>query len=108
MNLLFWGKAEELQSRYYLRVITPRNCQNQIWLEASPRFTDEAALFSRIELILGADDMLLNAAQIHHDTQGRRRTVWVFEGTTFDAPSLDDGESFEPELPAGWKKVVLN
>lgn len=89
LNLLFMGNAEELQSRYHWRIATPHGCQGQIWLEGHPRFTDEAAWISRVDLILGADDMLLRAAQIHHDPRGRHRTVWVFEEMTRDARSPD-------------------
>ena len=38
LPFLFGAEAKKLRQRYWLRIVTPPNIKNQVWLEAFPRF----------------------------------------------------------------------
>lgn len=53
LPFVFGAKAEVLKNRYYMRIITPKEAANeQVWLEARPKFQKDAANYSRVQLIL--------------------------------------------------------
>ena len=53
LPFLFGSTAETLKQRYFIRVVTPRDVQGQqIWLEAYPRFQQDAANFHHAQFII--------------------------------------------------------
>jgi TIGR03009 family protein len=107
LPFLFGAPAAKVKQRYFLRVITPAGLESQeIWLQAYPRFQQDAGNFSRTELILNAADKLPKALQIH-SPNGKSRTVYVFNKLVIN--NLFDflqGDPFKPSMSWGWQKIV--
>ncbi len=106
LPFLFGAEAEKLKRRYLMRVITPPDVQNQIWLEAYPRFQADAANFRKAEMILTADTMRPFALQLYLPN-GKNRTVYKFDNIVVNDPfRFLKGDPFRASTPSGWTKVV--
>ncbi|MBN1589568.1 MAG: hypothetical protein JW888_08645 [Pirellulales bacterium] len=119
---VFGAKAEKMKNRYWIRLLSPPpGVQGQIWLEAWPRHHEDAAEFSRAEIILSAQDMRPIGLQLHaHDQTVRSRDgqvvvlpgdrkSYTFFDTVINPKSLLDflkDDPFHPRKPFGWTKVV--
>jgi TIGR03009 family protein len=107
LPFLFGAEAEKIRRRYFVRLIPPPpNKANEIWLEAYPRFQQDAREFSRATLILSSPKMIPQALELLQ-TDKKSRIVYAF-----DSPSINDPlaflkkDPFKPEIPRGWQKVV--
>ncbi|MBL7192442.1 MAG: TIGR03009 domain-containing protein [Pirellulales bacterium] len=113
LPFVFGAKAETLKQRYAMRIITPQGVNDQVWLEAIPRWQADAANFSRVELILQARDLMPFAMQLYKPG-GQDRDVYQFDPKTslidkgldlirdFSRPITPLGYTFVKEdLPAG-------
>lgn len=110
----FGTKAAPLKARYYLRIITPPDKRDQVWLEIRPRFQKDLTNFIEVQVVLRAKDMLPTAIQITHAevkvpvqtaqgpkiVVGRQREVYVFAETWVWLPNLF-GDDFLPH-PLGY------
>ena len=106
LPFLFGAKAERLKQRYLIRIITPPGAENEVWLEAYPRYQQDAANFKRAELILATNDMRPIGLQIHLPN-GKCRTSYHFENIVLNDPlRFFKGDPFRAYTPFGWKKVV--
>jgi len=113
LPFLFGAEAESLKRRYYMRIITPQNVKDEIWLEAFPRYQREAANFQRAQLILKLPALDIYALQLyHHSTQPntQSRTVFQFDHikvNAFDPLRIFKEDPFRPVLPdPSWAKVT--
>jgi len=113
LPFMFGGTAEKLKRRYFLRIVTPENVRGQVWLEARPRFQEDADNFQRAEVILDADSMNPVAIQTHQPNGNR--TVYKFDEPKInvkdplrhlDPLNLFEKDPFRPHLPHGWTKIV--
>lgn len=113
LPFVFGAKAETLKQRYSMRIITPQGVNDQVWLEAIPRWQADAANFSRVELILQVRDLMPFAMQLYKPG-GQDRDVYQFDPKTslidkgldlirdFSKPITPLGYTFVREdLPAG-------
>ena len=107
LPFVFGAKADTLKKRYWMRIITPRDVGDQIWLEALPRFQADAANFSKVELILQARDLMPFAIQIFKPG-GQDRDVYQFDrNTNIIDKGLDLFRDFaRPATPFGYTHVV--
>ncbi|NQU21531.1 MAG: TIGR03009 domain-containing protein [Candidatus Nealsonbacteria bacterium] len=108
LPFLFGAEAAKLKQRYYMRVITPPDVKDQLWLEAYPRWQQDAANFKRVELILTIKDMMPSALQTYAPN-GKNRTVYQFsklKANDNDPLEFLRGDPFRASTPLGWKKVV--
>jgi TIGR03009 family protein len=106
LPFVFGTEAQKLKQRYFLRLITPRDVQGEIWLEARPRLQRDAADFSKAELILKADGMQPFAVQLY-DPNPKDRTVYQFDKVIINRrPFPLEPDPFRPTVPFGWQKVV--
>ena len=107
LPFLFGAKAEQLKQRYFLRLITPQEAaQEQIWLEAYPRFQGQAADFSKAELILTTKDFLPYALKIYLPN-GKNRTVYAFQNIVLNNPLRILSNPFQASKPSwDWKLTV--
>jgi TIGR03009 family protein len=107
LPFVFGAKADTLKKRYWMRLITPPDVRDQIWLEALPRFQADAANFSKVELILQARDLMPFAIQIHKPG-GQDRDVYQFDPrTNLIDKGLDMIRDFaKPMTPFGYKYVL--
>ena len=52
LPFLFGAEAQKLKQRYFIRIVTPQDVQDQIWLEAYPRFQQDAANFHHAQFVI--------------------------------------------------------
>ena len=107
LPFVFGAKAETLKKRYWMRIITPPEVRDQVWLEALPRFQADAANFSKVELILQARDLMPFAIQLYKPG-GSDRDVYQFDPrTNIIDKGLDLIRDFaKPMTPFGYKYVL--
>ena len=107
LPFVFGAKSETLKKRYTMRLITPPGVNDQIWLEALPRFQSDAANFSKVELILQARDMMPFAMQIYKPG-GQDRDVYQFDPkTNLIDKGLDMLRDFSrPMTPLGYTFIL--
>jgi hypothetical protein len=105
-ELLLESDSAALEKAYFLRVVTPPEAKGQIWLEFLPRFTDDAACFSRAVLILDKNDLLPFALQVSAP-HGKSRTVYRLEDVVVNDPALAAASAFDPIAPDGWETIEV-
>ncbi len=107
LPFLFGATAESLRQRYFLRLITPSDRQNEVWLQAYPRFREDAANFSRAELILTGREMTPFALQLYLPN-GKTRLSYVFQDIRVNATLTNflQRDPFRVTTPHGWQRVV--
>lgn len=107
LPFVFGAKAETLKKRYFMRIITPPEVRDQVWLEALPRYQADAANFSKVELILQARDLMPFAIQIYKPG-GQDRDVYQFDPrTSLIDKGLDMIRDFaKPATPFGYKYIL--
>jgi len=107
LPFVFGAKADTLKKRYWMRIITPPEVRDQVWLEALPRYQADAANFSKVELILQARDLMPFAIQIHKPG-GQDRDVYQFDPrTSLIDKGLDMIRDFaKPVTPFGYRYVL--
>ena len=104
--LVFQTGAEPLKRLYFLRIVTPPDVKDEVWLEASPRYREDAAFFQRAELILDGRDMHPVAVQIQRP-DGKSSTVYALYDFRRNDPELESDAASNPQIPFGWKRNVL-
>ena len=110
LPFLFGAEAAKLRQRYFLRIAS-QPAQNEIWLEARPKFQKDAANFRRADLIL--KDMQPFALQTHLPN-GTDRTSYRFENIRINERRRDlldpleilKKDWFRAATPRGWQKIV--
>ena len=109
LPFLFGASAEKLKRRYWIRAVAPPpGVQNQIWLEAYPRYQQDAADFQRADIVLDAKNVLPLGIQLHLPN-GETRTSYSFYGMIVNDPNplrFLEGDPFSPRAPLGWTRVV--
>ena len=117
LPFMFGAKKDELLARYWMKeIMPPKERKGEYWIEARPKFRDDAANFQKIIVILDEKNFLPVAMQVFPPTwDGKNnwsRSVYAFSNRTFNNP-LQLGQKFlgffiSPKVPRGWKKVVNN
>jgi hypothetical protein len=88
-----------------MRIVSPADAEDQVWIEAYPRFEEDAAHFERAELILTKNNMKPYALQIHA-SDGQNRTVYQFHDVQRNDARLLGEDHFRWPTPPGWKRIV--
>lgn len=110
LPFLFGAKADKIKRRYWIRERqTPENVKGQYWLEATPKFRQDAQNYRKVDVVLDEKKFLPVALQVH-DPNGKSRTAYQFS----DRKANDLVNQFQeftksfirPKTPLGWKKVV--
>jgi len=109
----FGTKADKLRERYYLRLITPKDRKDEVWLEILPKQQRDAANFSKVEVILRSPDMQPSAIRIEVKPNDPRTGQSDSEVYEFEEKSIikklfgELGNLFSPDTfvpaPAGYK-----
>lgn len=100
--LFFVAKAETLKSRFYLRIITPASKrQDQVWIEAFPRYTRDAQQFQSIIVGLELKDLQPSFMR-KIGTNGKSRTDLAFQKVEVNKGLA----KVEASIPIGWVKEV--
>lgn len=105
LPFLFGAKADDLERRYWIR--SKESGPDTIWLEAYPRWQNDAANYRMVDVMLDRKTMLPKAIQVH-DPNGQSRSAYMFKSPAING-TLDGllGNIFNaPRTPLGWKRVV--
>jgi TIGR03009 family protein len=107
LPFVFGAKADQLKRRYWMRDITPADDINKkIWLEAYPKFQQDAANFHHAIVILGQRDFVPQALRIILP-DGRNKQDYAFSDTLVNDPlAILKGDFLPPLTPPFWQKVV--
>jgi len=108
LPFVFGAKADTLKKRYAMRILpTPQGVTDQVWLEALPRSQADAANFSKVELILGARDLIPFAIRIYKPG-GQDQDVYQFnQNTSLIDKGLDLIRDFsKPVTPLGYTFIL--
>lgn len=110
LPFVFCTDAQKLKQRYFMRIITPPNVPNEVWLEAYPRFQQQAAEFKKVEVILQiggpAKGLLPYAIQIY-SPNGKDRLVYQLQDPVINPQkilAILQGDWWKPSIPFTWKK----
>jgi len=105
LPFLFGAEAQKLKQRYFIRLITPADVQGQEWLEAYPRFQQDAANFHHAIFIINTRDMSPFALRIVQPN-GKDYTVYQFYDVVVnDKFKLFQADPFKPFTPWGWQLI---
>jgi TIGR03009 family protein len=106
LPFLFGAEAQRLKQRYFIRLITPPDvAKEQIWLEAYPRFQQDAANFHRATFSITSKDMSPFALQLVQPN-GKDYVTYRFDDIVVnDRLRLFQGNPFRPFTPWGWQMV---
>ncbi|MEX2118716.1 MAG: hypothetical protein WD847_03825 [Pirellulales bacterium] len=109
LPFVFGTTADALHRRYSMRVIPdrelPEQHEGQVWLEARPRFRQDAANFRSVTAIL--DDRKLLPVAVEQVLPNGNRTSYVFRNVSVNNPLDVLGGLFkEPRAPRGWQRVI--
>lgn len=107
LPFLFGAEAEKLKRRYWLK-LDPRAPEGQLWLVARPKYHQDAANYSQVELMLDRKRLLPTAMRVQAPDQ--TETTYVFDTANAKVNSTMAriwSQLFSaPRTPLGWKRVV--
>jgi len=106
LPFLFGAEAQKLRERYWIRIITPADVKDQIWLEAHPRFQQEAANFHHAEFIIKTEDFSPFALKLIQPNEKDYMVYQFYDIVVNDPLRLFKGDPFRPYAPLGWQKIV--
>ena len=105
LPFLFGSTADSLMRRYFIRIVTPRGVPGQVWLEAYPRFAQQAADFHHAHFII-TDKMEPFALELIQPN-GKDKIVYQFYQTVINDPMrMFRGDPFRASKPFGWQSIV--
>jgi TIGR03009 family protein len=108
LPFLFGSEAATLKKRYFIRLLTPPGevKSQQIWLEAYPRFQEDAANFHHARFIISLPKLEPYALQLTQPN-GKNYISYSFYDIIPNEPfRIFKGDPFRPVTPIGWTKVV--
>jgi TIGR03009 family protein len=107
LPFVFGAEAQKLKQRYFIRLLPPPpNVTDQIWLEAYPRFQEDAANFHHARFIITAQGMSPFALQLFQPNGKDYTSYQFYDIVVNDKFRLFQGDPFRPSTPWGWKKIV--
>jgi TIGR03009 family protein len=108
LPFLFGADANKLKQRYWMKIDQPQNQDpNEIWIASKPKFQQQAADFSEVDVILYRDQMLPHYMQVLMPNGSRH--VYIFDKSSFGVNNLInrlEGFFTRPRPPGGWTLVV--
>ena len=125
LPFLFGAKVSTINARYWIHPApnVPPDRPGEYWLEAVPRFPQDAVNFQKVSIILDEKDFLPKALDVYAPNYNRKtnpaHTEYSFEkrettlksdkrGLAFITEYIDGFKKqfYEPKVPSGWKKVI--
>ena len=112
LPFIFTASAAKMKRRFWLRAVPPpAGVNDQYWIEAFPRHQSDAASFKRVEIVLGAKDLLPVGIQMYETSYDGRKNLnrdsFSFYNIVVNDPlGFLKGDPFAARTPFGWKKVV--
>jgi len=116
LPFLFGVKAEEIKTRYWIRPVAPPAGSSDVWLEAWPKQLDDAGNYSRIQIVLDANEVLPKALIVflpNWEPQSPHREVLEFTDRKQDWNLVDAMKQklfmkdfIDTNLPSTWQVIV--
>jgi TIGR03009 family protein len=105
LPFLFGAEAQKLKQRYFLRLVTPAEVRDQIWLEAYPRTQTDAANFIHAQFIISVQGMSPFALKIFQTD--KIQVVYQFWDIQINDPlGIFRGDPFRAFTPPGWQRDI--
>ena len=82
-----------MKQRYWMRIFTRPDAKDEIWIEAWPRWQQDAANFHHVQVILDAKTMLPKAIRLYEPNPNIHK-VYDFGTTTKVNGTLDQIKGF--------------
>ena len=108
LPFVFGQKADKLKARYWVRITTPPEVKDQIWLEAYPKYQADAANYKKVEIILDAKKLIPLAIQTHDPNPTTNiRNVFRFSGHEVNGIFANNWfkNFIQPDVPSGYKLI---
>jgi len=106
LPFLFGAEANKLKERYWMRIENQPNNQ-EIWLQALPKFQAQAADFSAVEVILDRNRFMPKAMQVYLPNKDRHVYMFDLASATVNGHLQRIMALFQaPRTPFGWKRIV--
>lgn len=114
---LFGANKTQILQRYWVRVITPPNEKDELWLEAWPKRAEDAQSYKKVEIMLSMESFLPNAIHMYLPQYNPKKNNFSSVYISFSDQKVNDtlskftnffGNFVRPKLPsfeAGWKRV---
>jgi TIGR03009 family protein len=114
---MFGARKDQILNRYWVRVITPPNAKDEVWLEAWPKRADDAQNYLKVEIILSTEPFLPKAVHMYMPQYNPKKNNLSSVYIAFSDQKVNDrlsmikdfwGHFVRPKLPtfeAGWKRV---
>jgi TIGR03009 family protein len=116
LPFLFGVKAEEIKTRYWIRPVAPPAGSQDVWLEAWPKQLDDAGNYSRVQVVLDANEVLPKALIVflpNWEPQSPHREVLEFTDRKQDWNLVDAMKQklfmkdfIDTNLPSTWQVIV--
>ncbi|MBN2581063.1 MAG: hypothetical protein JXB10_18920 [Pirellulales bacterium] len=107
LPFIFGADAKKLRQRYWMRIVTPPpDKKNQIWIEAHPRYQEEAANFTFCLLILETPKLRPLALRMVYPGEKNWASYQFYDVTVNDPLRIIKSNPFQACLPRGWDQVV--
>ena len=106
LPFLFGAEAKKLKQRYFLRIVTPADVKDQIWLEAYPRYQQDAANFHHAQFIISARDMSPFGLILVQPNNKDYTNYQFFDIVVNDPFRPFKGDPFRAYTPLGWQKII--
>jgi TIGR03009 family protein len=109
LPFLFSAEAAKLKQRYWMRVEQQQQPQNSntIHLQARPKFQQDAANYTAVELMLDRQRLLPTAMKVYLPDGSQHLYLFDVAGASVNG-TLDRIQALfsRPKTPWGWKRVV--
>lgn len=113
---LFGANKNQILQRYWVRVITPPDAKDEVWLEAWPKRAEDAQNYKKVEIILSMEPFLPKAIHMYLPQYNPKKNNYSSVYVAFSDQKVNDklakltdwfGNFVRPKLPAfaGWKRV---
>ena len=106
LPFLFGAEAQKLKQRYWIRIVTPADVKDKIFLEAFPRYQQDAANFHHAEFIIIDRGDVAVCLEPRSAQQERSDRVPVLQYRGERSVAAVQGRSVSAGMPLGWQKIV--
>lgn len=113
MPFLFGANKKQILDRYWIRVVTPANVENEYWLEAFPKRKSDAQNYQKVQIVISRQDFLPNSIHVfapNYDAKDNPVSRHFEFGNRRVNDQLSGIASFlnlfiRPQTPIGWSRV---
>ena len=110
---LFGADKADILNRFWVRVVTPKTAENELWLEAYPKKIADARNYKKLEIIISGEDFLPKGLHIYAPNYDAAKNP-VSRYFAFEDRKVNDfitgiqsftGSFVRPKLLMGWKRM---